>query len=176
MGTMKMFGNLLLVVASLLLAVGCANDEENGTSADESENSAKENTHTVLEHIFTGPGEEHEDLFSSDVQTKGEKLSEYYEKNFEPYMSDQFYEGFVNSNGALMFLQQAHPDYKLEPEEITLEEDESDYDFTVTLAYADTENEETETMNIQGTVYTNEEDVLTSINYMNAEEFIEKMN
>ncbi|SDJ71946.1 hypothetical protein [Salimicrobium halophilum] len=176
MERLKTYGMFFLVVATLLLAVGCTNAEENGASADESENSAEENTQTVLEHIFTGPGEEHEDLFSSDAQTKGERLSEYYRENFKPYMSDRFYEGFVNSNGALMFLQQAHPNYKLEPEEIALEEDKGDYGFTVTLAYMNTENEKTETMEIKGKADTNEEGELTSINYINAEQFLEELN
>ncbi|WP_181350332.1 hypothetical protein [Thalassobacillus sp. CUG 92003] len=176
----------LMLVGFLLIAAGCSDSEETGNSSDgeentteqenegengtEAEGKTEENVRTVLEHVFTGPNESHEELFSDDFETKAEKITEYNKENFEPYMSENFFDSFINTNGALIFLQSAHPDYIMEVDEINLGEDEGDYSFIVTVAYTNTESDETETMDVEGHIQTNEDGMLTSINYKNAED------
>ncbi|UOR12815.1 hypothetical protein [Halobacillus amylolyticus] len=157
----------------ILFTVGCTNSEETGNSAEKSE--GEQNVRAVLEKIFTGPNEEQEEILQGsieDLDKYAKRLSEYQE-TFKPYTTEKFFEGFVNTNGALKFLQMAHPNYELKVDEITLEERESnegDYDFTVKVSYTNKESDESETMNVEGRAYTNEDGKLTSIRYMNFEE------
>ncbi|WP_226577400.1 hypothetical protein [Halobacillus litoralis] len=179
---MKKYKNYLLpltLLGILLLAAGCT---EVGNSSDESEsqNQGEDNISTVLENVFDGPGEEQEALLASDsdVEDKGEKLDEYYKENFQPYMSESFFERFVNTNGAWTFLQPAYPEYALIVDEITLEEkdEEGHHSFTVKVSYTNNESGESETMTVEGTAYTNEDGKLTSIQYINDEELRTALN
>jgi len=175
-----------MMLGIFLLAVGCTNSEETGNSSEGNENEsvdkskeAQENIKTVLENIFTGPNDEQQEILfkgaDEDIEKYAEKLTEYREENFKPYMSERFYEnGIVNTNGAIGFLVIAYPTYILAVDEITLEEREAkegDYHFNVTVTYTNKENNKSETTNVEGTASTNEEGKITSIRYMNAEEF-----
>ncbi|SIS66831.1 hypothetical protein [Salimicrobium salexigens] len=166
---------LLMFLGILLLAVGCSNSGETDNNSngndEESQSKGEENVQAVLENLFTGPSEEQEELMTGNVENLGEKLNEYRQENFEPHLSESFFEKFVNTNGPLMFLLIAQPNYVMEVEEIVIEEDGSDYNFTVTVAYTDQESEETKTIDVEGTAYTNEQGELTSIEYMNVDEF-----
>ncbi|MYL65159.1 hypothetical protein GLW07_17515 [Bacillus hwajinpoensis] len=185
MKKMKKFFLPFMILGILLLAVGCANSEETGNSSGGSEpkvdksKEAQENIKTVLENTFTGPNNEQQEILfkgaDEDIEKYAEKLTEYREKNFKPYMSERFYEnGIVNTNGAIGFLVIAYPKYILTVDDITLEEREAkegDYDFNVKVTYTNKENEESETMNVEGTASTNDEGKITSIRYLHAEEF-----
>ena len=173
-----------MLMGSLLLAVGCTNFEETGNTYEGSEKESKpkieeaeQNVRTVLENIFTGPNEEQEKVIHSngDIEEFGEYLTDYQQENFKPYMSNDFYESHIlKLNGGTRFLLAAYPKYMLEVDEITLEETEAkegDYDFNVKVTYTNKENEESETMTVEGTASTNEEAKITSIRYMNDEEF-----
>jgi hypothetical protein len=175
-----------MLLGILLLAVGCTNSEETGDSSEGNENEsvdkskeAQENIKTVLENTFTGPtNEEQEALLNGaggDIEKYTENLTDYREENFKPYMSERFYKSnIVNTNGALRFLYMADPKYILTVDETTLEEREAkegDYDFNVKVVYTNRENDKSETMNVEGTASTNEEGKITSIRYLNNEEF-----
>ena len=181
MGKLKESFMPLILLGILLLAVGCANSEETGNNSEGSEKEsqskdkeAKQNVRTVLESIFTGSNEKQEKLLESNGGAD-EHLTDYYQENFKPYMSDDFYEShIIKLNGGIRFLQAAHPKYMLEVDEFTLEERETkegDYNFNVKVTYTNKENDESETMNVEGTASTNEEGKITSIRYMNDEEF-----
>ncbi len=164
---------LFVLSGIILLAVGCTNSEETGNSAEKSE--GEQNVRTVLEKLFTGPNKKQEkmlDQSNEDFEKFAKSVSEY-RKTYKPYLSEKFFESFVNTAVPLRFLTMAHPNYELKVDEITLEEregNEGDYDFTVKVSYTDKESDESETMNVKGRAYTNEGGELTSIRFMNTEE------
>ncbi len=183
---MKKYLLPFMMLAILLLAIGCTNFEKTGNSSEGSENQsvdkseeAQENIKTVLKNTFTGPNNEQQEIMfrgeEEDIEEFAEKLSDYREENFKPYMSERFYESnIVNANGALRFLVMADPEYILTVDEVTLEEREAkegDYDFNVNVVYTNRENDNSETVNVEGTASTNEEGKITSIRYLHAEEF-----
>ncbi len=183
---MKKYLLPFMMLGILLLVVGCTNSEETGNSSEDSENQsvdkleeAQENIKTVLKNTFTGPSNEQQEIMfrgeEEDIEEFAEKLSEYQEENFKPYVTERYYEnGIVKSNGAIGFLVVAHPKYILAVDEVTLEEREAkegDYDFNVKVTYTNKEKDKSETMNVEGTASTNEEGKITSIRYLHAEEF-----
>ena len=184
MGKLNKYFMPLMLLGILLLAVGCTNPEETGNSSEGSENEsvdkskeAQENVKTVLENLLNGPNEEQEKILNhgEDVEEYSENLTDYQDENFKPYMSDNFYESYIiKLNGAIDFLHVAYPVYMMKVDEIILEEREAkegDYEFDVKVVYTNKENDESETMTLEGTASTNQEGKITSIRYMNAEEF-----
>lgn len=169
MGSIKKHFKPLILLGILLLVGGCANSEATGDNSGgaKGQSEAEQNIETVLENIFTGPNEEQEKLFEfdEDVERKGERLSEYYQENFKPYLSERFLESFINANGSIQFLIIAHPNYVLETEEITLEEKDDYYTFAAKVSYTNKESDESETMTINGNAQTNKEGKVTSIRY-----------
>ncbi|WP_281975635.1 hypothetical protein [Halobacillus litoralis] len=117
---------------------------------------------------MTGPDEDMEEYVN--------RLAEYNDENFKPYLSEQFFESFLDTNGPLMFIRMAHPNYELEVENITLEKSENNYNFTVEVAYTNKESNESKTMNVNGNAQTNEEDEVTSVHYMHPEELRTALN
>ncbi|MCA0986504.1 hypothetical protein [Guptibacillus algicola] len=180
---MEKFKNYLLLfmlLGTLVLAVGCTNSnssEESDKKSQGQNEEAKTNVRSVLEKIFTGPNEEQVKLLdpTGDMEEYNKKLTNYYQEDFKPHMSDAFYEShIIKLNGAIRFLQAAYPKYILEVNEITLEEREAkegDYHFNVEVTYTNKDSDERDTMNIEGTASTNEEGKITSIRYTNDEEF-----
>ncbi|WLR59028.1 hypothetical protein [Guptibacillus hwajinpoensis] len=186
---MKKFFLPFMMLGILLLAVGCANSEETDTSSNSSESNqnessdnskeAQENIKIVLENTFTGPDDEQQEIIfrgeDEGIEEFADKLSEYQEENFKPYVSERYYEnGIVKTNGAIGFLVVASPKYILNVDEVTLEDREAkegDYNFNVSITYTNKENDKSETMNVEGTASTNEEGKITSIRYLNDEEF-----
>ncbi|ARI75681.1 immunoglobulin domain-containing family protein [Halobacillus mangrovi] len=158
----------LLVLGILLLSVGCTNSEETGTHADE--NDSEQNIRSFLNELLNGPSEEQEQLLKGpgsegDLKEFTEKLGEYKVKHIKPYLS-------VETNGTFHFLRIAQEnDYELKVEDITLEERESYYKFTVNVSYTHNKRNESKTMNAKGHAQTNEEGKITSIQYINFEEF-----
>ncbi|MGF2614648.1 hypothetical protein FZC84_17375 [Rossellomorea vietnamensis] len=59
----------------------------------------------------------------------------------------------------------AYPDYVLATEEITLEEAEDYYTFAAEVSYAKKESDESGTFTINGNIQTDEEGVITGIQY-----------
>lgn len=154
----------------LLFATGCTNSETSGDNSEEAgtQSAAEQNIEAFLESAFTGPTEEYEEAFleeADDLERRDEKISEYYQNNFEPYVSESLLEGFINSNGATQFLRYAYPDYVLATEEITLEEDEDYYTFAAEVSYTKKESNESGTFTINGNIQTDEEGVITGIQY-----------
>jgi hypothetical protein len=160
----------LILLVILLLATGCTNSEPSGANSEEggTQSAAEQNIEAFLENAFTGPTEEYEEAFSGkveDLERRSERISEYYQNNFEPYMSESLLEGFINSNGAVQFLRFAYPDYVLATEEITLEENEDYYTFAAEVSYTKKESDESGTFTINGNIQTDEEGVITGIQY-----------
>ncbi|REJ07137.1 hypothetical protein [Halobacillus trueperi] len=172
MGIIKKYLKPLFLLGILLLSVGCTNSEDAGTEAEES--GSEENIRTVLQHTFTGPSEDQEKIingYDGDTEKLAEALSDYNVKHFKPYMSERFFEDYVvNTNQAMTFLRMAYPDYKLEVDNIEMEEKENYYNFTVDVSYTDNSSEESKTMNVKGNAQTNEDDQLTSIKFSNFED------
>ncbi|TYR74495.1 hypothetical protein FZC79_13530 [Rossellomorea vietnamensis] len=154
----------------LLFATGCTNAETSGDNSEEggTQSAAEQNIEAFLENAFTGPTEAYEQAFleeADNLERRDEKISEYYQNNFEPYMSESLLEGFINSNGATQFLRFAYPDYVLATEEITLEEDEDYYTFAADVSYTKKESDDSGTFTINGNMQTDEEGVITGIQY-----------
>lgn len=173
----KKYFKLLFLLGILLLSVGCTTSEETGTNTEGSE--SEQNIRTFLQKLLTGPDEEQEKLLTGpdeNVEKYVKRLAEYHNENFKPYLSEQFFESFLDTNGPLLFLQMAHPDNELEVENITFDESEDYYTFTVKVAYSDKGSNESKTMNIKGNAQTNEEDEVTSVHYINAEELRTALN
>ncbi|WP_377890236.1 hypothetical protein [Alkalihalobacillus sp. R86527] len=183
MGKFKKYCLPFLLLGILVLAVACTNSEETGQSSKGSDKESQgksegeKNVRTVLETIFTGPNEEQVKLLNSngDIEKFSENLNDYRQENFKPYMSTNFYDSHIlKLSGGIGFLHIAHPAYILEVDEMTLEEREAkegDYDFIVKVSYTNKESGKSETMNVEGTASTNEDGKITSIRYLNAEEF-----
>ncbi len=152
----------------MLLAVGCTNSDASGKE-NEIQDKSKQNIQTVLKNIFTGPTEEQVKALYSGKQ---ELFSEYHQENFKPYLSDRFYENFVNGVGAFMYVNAANPDYVLEVNDIKIEEGENYYEFNVKVSWTNKQSDESETLNVKGHAQTNEEGKVTSIKYINPEELL----
>ncbi|MGP4077390.1 hypothetical protein [Halobacillus sp. K22] len=194
-----------IVLFSLVLAIGCSNSGSGGDSSSSSaeennstvsttevgnnssssneENSegseSKQNIRTVLQNIFNGPNEKQEKIFSSSELGKEkslEKLVEFREENIKPYVSENLYEGMINTNGATIPLRMAHPDYKLKTEDIMIEAQENYYKFTVKVTYTNNKNDDSTTMEVRGHAQTNEEGKVSSINYNNLEELLSSLS
>ncbi|WP_079529536.1 hypothetical protein [Halobacillus hunanensis] len=125
------------------------------------------------EKLFTGPNTEQErmlDYSNEDYEKFAKSVSEY-RKTFKPYLSENFFESFVNLAGPLRFLTMAHPNYELKVDDIKIEEKENYYEFTVKVSYTNSKSNQSKTKKVKGHAQTNEEGKVTSINYINAEEF-----
>jgi hypothetical protein len=159
----------LILLGILLVAAGCTNTEVTGDDSEGTvvQSEAEQNIEAVLENIFTGPNEEQSLMFESDedVKRKAERLDEYYQESFKPYLSERFLEGFINNNGGIQFLIIAHPNYVLETEEISLEVNDDYYTFAAKVVYTNKESGESETITVNGNAQTDEEGKVTSIQY-----------
>ncbi|EDL65738.1 hypothetical protein [Bacillus sp. SG-1] len=172
MSKIKKYFQPLILLGVLLLASGCTNSDTARGNSEEAgaESAAEQNIEAFLENVFTGPNEENEFLFNfEDLEGRGERISEYYQDNFQPYMSESLLEDFINSNGAVQFLIAAHPDYVLATEEITLEENEDYYTFAAEVSYTNKESNESDTVTINGNIQTDEEGLVTGIQYHRGE-------
>ncbi|WP_456272409.1 hypothetical protein [Bacillus sp. AK031] len=170
MSKIKNYLQPFILLGVLVLASGCTNSEtaEGNSEEAEAESPAEQNIEAFLENVFTGPSEEYEEIFFGkveDLETRSEKIYEYYQANFQPYMSESLLEDFINSNGAVQFLTVAHPDYLLATEEISLEENEDYYTFAAEVSYTNKESNESGTVTINGNIQTDEEGVITGIQY-----------
>lgn len=160
----------MILLGILLLATGCTNSETSEDNSEESgsQSAAEQNIEAFLENVFSGPTEEYEEAFSGkveDLERRSERISEYYQNNFEPYLSESLLEGFINSNGATQFLRFAYPDYVWATKEITLEESEDYYTFAAEVSYTKKESDESGTFTINGNIQTDEEGVIMGIQY-----------
>lgn len=170
----------LLLLGILLLSVGCTNSEETGTHAEG--NDSEQNIRSFLSELLNGPSEEQEQLIKGpgsegDLKKFTEKLGEYKVEHVKPYLSERFFEELLNTNGTFNFLRIAQGnDYELKVEDITLEERENYYNFTVKVSYTNNKSNESKTMNVKGHAQTNEEGKVTSIQYINFEEFRAALN
>ncbi|WP_421377868.1 hypothetical protein ACOJQI_11545 [Bacillus salacetis] len=172
MSNIKKYFQPFILLGVLLLASGCTNSETAGSNSEETGTSgdAEKNIEAFLENVFTGPNEENEFLFNfEDLEGRGEKVSDYYQDHFQPYMSESLLEDFINSNGAVQFLMVAQPDYVLATEEITLEENEDYYTFAAEVSYTNKESNESDTVTINGNIQTDEEGLVTGIQYHSGE-------
>ncbi|MFK3959213.1 hypothetical protein [Guptibacillus hwajinpoensis] len=172
----KKFFKPLLLLGILLLSMGCTNSEDAGTNAAKSE--SEQNIRAILQKLFTGPNGEQKQLIegsNGDLEEYANQLSEYYQENFKPYLSERSFENYiVNGNGAWRFLRMAHPDYKLKVNDINVEENDNYYSFTVKVSY--TKSNESKTVNVKGHAQTNEEDKVTSIQFINPEDLRTVLN
>lgn len=173
MKSIKKYFKQLMLLGTLLLAVGCTNTEETGANLKESGN--EHNIRVFLNALLNGPSEEQEQLIEGpegDLKKFTERLDKYNEENFKSYLNERFFQSFLNTNGTFGFLRIAHGnDYELKAEEITLEEKENYYKFTVKVSYTNNDSNESKTLNVKGNAQTNEEDKVTSVQYINFEEF-----
>lgn len=167
----------IMLTGILLLAAGCSETVKEG--ANEVESDREQNIRAVLNELLNGPSEEQEKILEGpdgDLEKYVKRFDEYNNEHFKPYLSERFYEGFLNTNGTLMFLRLAYPDYELKTEDITLEERENYYTFTVNVSYTNNKSKESKAMNIKGNVQTNEEKKVTSIHIVNFEDFRTALN
>lgn len=172
----KKFLKPLLLLGILLLSMGCTNSEDAGSNAVKSE--SEQNIRVVLQKLFTGPNDEQKQIIegpNGDLEEYASQLSEYDQENFKPYLSERYFEDYiVNSSGAWRFVRMADPDYKLKVNEINTEENDNYYSFTVKVSY--TSSNESKTVNVKGHAQTNEEDKVTSIQFINPEDLRNVLN
>lgn len=163
----------LLLLGILLLAVGCSNSDEAGEE-NEAQDKSEQNIRSVLKNVFTGPTEEQEKMlsFQEDIEKKSEMLSEYHQEKFRPYLSEGFYDNFVRTSEAFMYVNAALPDYVLELHDIKIDKSENYYEFNVNVVATKKQSDESETFNVKGHAQTNEEGKVTSIKYINSEEIL----
>ncbi|WP_245755933.1 hypothetical protein [Halobacillus alkaliphilus] len=194
----KKYFKLVLLFSFLFLVTGCFNSNSSsgsGSSASEAsteeaqentdESESKQNIRAALETVFNGPNEKLTKAYEgmSDNGFKSEELKkhlshfpEYFKEHYKPYVSEGFYEAsFINTPDASYFLEAAHPDYKLKTEGITIEEKEGYYKFAMEVSYTNNQSGESETVEVRGHAQTNEEEKVSSINYINVEDLYQEL-
>ncbi|MFD1019596.1 hypothetical protein [Thalassobacillus hwangdonensis] len=164
------------MTAMFLLTGGCA---ENSNEESVSE----QNIRTFLQSMLNGPDEEFIEAMNfqdKDFEMAAKRYAEYKIEHFKPYLSDRFFENFVGKSlMATEFLRMAHPEYKLEVEEIELEvrdEEKNSYNFTVKVTYTNIESNESDTVDFRGIADANDEGKITGVHYYNSEELYEALN
>lgn len=172
----KKYFKPLLLLGVLLLSIGCTNSEDAGNNAAKSE--SEQNIREVLQKLLTGPNDEQKQIIegsNGDLEEYANQLSEYYQENFKPYLSERSFENYiVNGNGAWRFVRMAHPNYKLKVNDIDVEEKDNYYSFIVEVSYIS--SNESKTVNVKGHAQTNEEDKVTSIQFINSEDLRTVLN
>lgn len=130
---------------------------------------------TVLNQMFTGPSREFSeamDAWENAVPEKGEginsgiitstpePLTQYTDKYFKPYFTEEGLTDYINTGG-LMFLMQADAKgYELKVNDLKIDRLEMEgnyYDFTVTVSYKKTGSDQQNTAKVTGQINVNDE-------------------